>query len=148
MTWQLCLRQMLTSRLWRALTQYFPLNGKICREGGNSGVTSDRIVSGHGPTRMPESPQGLRSPIRPSSLPSRKYRKVAELRREWVVGATGPPGPSRSGASNDHPASCCSFCDWKLDRACYVAVPVMTDGSEGPPLELRGLFEQFVPETR
>jgi hypothetical protein len=26
--------------------------------------------------------------------------------------------------------------------------PVMTDGSDGPPLELRGLFEQFVLETR
>jgi hypothetical protein len=28
-----------------------------------------------------------------------------------------------------------------------LATPVMTDGSEGPPLELRGLFEQYQTET-
>ena len=38
--------------------------------------------------------------------------------------------------------------DWKIDRARYVATPIMSDGSEGPPLELRGLFEQFLHETR
>jgi hypothetical protein len=36
---------------------------------------------------------------------------------------------------------------WKIDRTSYVATPVMSDGSEGPPLELRGLFEQFFLET-
>ena len=41
-----------------------------------------------------------------------------------------------------------TICDWKIDRARYVATPIMSDGSEGPPLELRGLFEQFVLETR
>jgi hypothetical protein len=37
--------------------------------------------------------------------------------------------------------------DWKIDRARYVATPVMSDGREGPPLELRGLFEQFLHEA-
>jgi hypothetical protein len=37
--------------------------------------------------------------------------------------------------------------DWKIDRARYVATPVMSDGREGPPLELRGLFEQFLYEA-
>jgi hypothetical protein len=32
---------------------------------------------------------------------------------------------------------------WKIDRAAYTAVPIMSDGSSGPPLNLRGLFEQF-----
>jgi hypothetical protein len=41
-----------------------------------------------------------------------------------------------------------TICDWKIDRARYVATPVMSDGREGPPLELRGLFEQFLLETR
>jgi hypothetical protein len=36
---------------------------------------------------------------------------------------------------------------WEVDRARYVATPVMSDGSKGPPLELRGLFEQFVREA-
>jgi hypothetical protein len=37
---------------------------------------------------------------------------------------------------------------WQLDRDNYVAVPVMSDGLEGPPLELRSLFEQFHSEAR
>jgi hypothetical protein len=38
--------------------------------------------------------------------------------------------------------------DWKIDRTRYVATPIMSDGNEGPPLELRGLFEQFWLEAR
>jgi hypothetical protein len=36
---------------------------------------------------------------------------------------------------------------WRLDRD-YIAVPVMSDGRRGPPLELRSLFEQFHTEAR
>ena len=36
---------------------------------------------------------------------------------------------------------------WAMDRAAYTVTPVMSDGSSGPPLNLRGLFEQFVDET-
>jgi hypothetical protein len=38
--------------------------------------------------------------------------------------------------------------NWRLDGANYIAVPVMSDGREGPPLELRSLFEQFHTEAR
>jgi hypothetical protein len=37
---------------------------------------------------------------------------------------------------------------WRLDRANYIAVPVLSDGREGPPLELRPLFEQFHNKAR
>ena len=37
---------------------------------------------------------------------------------------------------------------WTLDRATYTATPVLSDGSWGPPLELRALFEQFWDEVR
>jgi hypothetical protein len=37
---------------------------------------------------------------------------------------------------------------WRLDRDNYIAVPVMSDGREGPPLQLRSLFEQFHTEAR
>ena len=40
-----------------------------------------------------------------------------------------------------------TICDWKIDRTRYVATPVMSDGREGPPLELRGLFEQFLKDA-
>ena len=50
-------------------------------------------------------------------------------------GPSGPPGPPIAIAS------------WVIDRTSFTATPVMTDGSEGPPLELRGLFEQYQIET-
>jgi len=36
---------------------------------------------------------------------------------------------------------------WMIDRARYTATPMMSDGSIGSTLELRGLFEQFQLET-
>jgi hypothetical protein len=36
---------------------------------------------------------------------------------------------------------------WLIDRTRYTATPMMTDGSIGSTLELRGLFEQFQLET-
>ena len=36
---------------------------------------------------------------------------------------------------------------WLLDRTRYVVTPIMSDGSTGPALELRALFEQFFLET-
>ena len=35
---------------------------------------------------------------------------------------------------------------WQIDRATYSATPILADGSAGPALELRALFEQFVTE--
>jgi hypothetical protein len=51
-------------------------------------------------------------------------------------GPSGPPGPPIAIAS------------WVIDRASFTASPIMSDGGEGPPLELRGLFEQYQFETR
>jgi hypothetical protein len=36
---------------------------------------------------------------------------------------------------------------WQIDRATFTASPIMSNGSEGPPLELRGVFEQYHAET-
>jgi hypothetical protein len=36
---------------------------------------------------------------------------------------------------------------WMIDRARYTVTPIMSDGSIGSSLELRGLFEQFFTET-
>lgn len=36
---------------------------------------------------------------------------------------------------------------WKIDRKSYIALPLLSDGKEGPALELRGLFEQFHREA-
>jgi hypothetical protein len=44
-------------------------------------------------------------------------------------------------------ASGATIREWKIDRTHYVATPIMSDGSEGSPLELRGLFEQFLRDA-
>jgi hypothetical protein len=36
---------------------------------------------------------------------------------------------------------------WTLDRAAYTVTPLMSDGTSGPPLNLRSLFEQFLEEV-
>jgi hypothetical protein len=33
-----------------------------------------------------------------------------------------------------------------IDRAAYTVTPVMSDGTKGPPVDLRGLFDQFLVE--
>ena len=62
--------------------------------------------------------------------------QVGKLRLDFRVGERGPTGLSGV-----------TICEWKIDRARYVATPVMSDGREGPPLELRGLFEQFLKDA-
>jgi hypothetical protein len=47
-----------------------------------------------------------------------------------------------AGMSASPPIAC-----WTLDRAAYTVTPVMSDGTSGPPLNLRGLFEQFQNEV-
>jgi hypothetical protein len=50
-------------------------------------------------------------------------------------GERGPPGnPGLSGAT---------IRDWKIDRARYVATPMMSDGREGPPLNCAGYSSNF-----
>jgi hypothetical protein len=60
-----------------------------------------------------------------------------------LKGERGLPGPK-----GDAGASGATIRDWKIQRERYVATPVMSDGSDGPPLELRGLFEQFLSEVQ
>ena len=70
-----------------------------------------------------------------------RNERFPQLAAELVErGERGPQGnPGLSGAT---------LREWKIDRARYVATPVMSDGRDGPPLELRALFEQFLSEVR
>jgi hypothetical protein len=52
------------------------------------------------------------------------------------------------GPSGERGAAAPTIRAWKIGRERYVATPIMSDGSEGPPLELHGLFEQFLSEVR
>src|SRR5262245_51359984 len=78
----------------------------------------------------------------PGPCPGSGWQLLASQGKRGVAGARG-----ERGAKGDPGLSGVTICDWKIDRARYVATPLMSDGSEGPPLELRGLFEQFLADA-
>jgi hypothetical protein len=80
---------------------------------------------------------------KPGPCPGSGWQLIASQGKRGVAGERGSPGPK-----GDAGARGATIRDWKIDRARYLATPVMSDGSEGPPLELRGLFEQFFSEVR
>jgi hypothetical protein len=82
----------------------------------------------------------------PGPCPGPGWQLIASQGKRGVAGEKGERGPP--GPRGDAGASGATIVGWKIDRARYVAMPVMADGSEGPPLELRGLFEQFFSEVR
>ena len=78
----------------------------------------------------------------PGPCPGPGWQLIASQGKRGAAGEKGERGPK-----GDAGASGATIRDWKIDRERYVATPIMSDGSEGPPLELRGLFEQFLRET-
>jgi hypothetical protein len=81
----------------------------------------------------------------PGPCPGGGWQLLASPGKRGAAGEKGERGPP--GPRGDAGASSAMIREWKIDRARYVATPVMTDGSEGPRLELRGLFEQFLHEA-
>src|SRR5262245_1932800 len=79
----------------------------------------------------------------PGPCPGSGWQLLTCPGKRGLAGEKGERGPK-----GDPGSSGATIHDWKIDRARYVATPVMSDGTEGPPLELRGLFEQFLHETR
>jgi hypothetical protein len=72
------------------------------------------------------------------------------LSKENCFVFTGDPNASPGGQVNPvtNPEGLTSGWCSATFRATYRAVPIMSDGTEGPPLALRGLFEQYDKETR
>ena len=65
------------------------------------------------------------------------------------VGQRGPFGEGPRGRKGERGArgeDAPTIVAWTLDRARYCAVPTMSDGKSGAPLELRDLFQQFLDE--
>jgi hypothetical protein len=61
-------------------------------------------------------------------------------------GVKGPAGDRGPRGEKGDPAP--AIIDWRMDRTSYVATPIMSNGDDGPPLDLRILFEQFEIETQ
>ena len=57
-----------------------------------------------------------------------------------TVGQVGPRGAPGQAAP--------TILGWNIDRQSYEATPIMSDDSVVPPMQLRGLFEQFHGEAR
>ena len=66
------------------------------------------------------------------ALPGKRGRQ-GEPGPRGEKGERGPPGPA--------------IIKWEVNREAYTALPIMSDGTSGPLLELRGLFEQFYHEA-
>jgi hypothetical protein len=81
----------------------------------------------------------------PGPCPGEGWQMIARQGQRGVAGDRGERGAKGDSGPAGAPAPI--FKSWKLDRKRFLAVPVMTDGKEGSPLELRGLFEQFHEET-
>jgi hypothetical protein len=70
---------------------------------------------------------------------------LASQGKRGVAGERGERG--ERGPKGDPGLRGVTICDWKIDRVRYLATPLMSDGCQGPPLELRELFQQFLTEA-
>jgi hypothetical protein len=81
----------------------------------------------------------------PGTCPGPDWQLIARQGARGIAGPKGERGPEgKAGADgrNGAPgAPAPTIKAWKLDRQRYVAIPIMSDGKEGPALELRSLFE-------
>jgi hypothetical protein len=82
----------------------------------------------------------------PGPCPGPGWQLMASQGRRGGAGGKGERG--LPGPRGDAGASGATIVGWKIDRERYVATPAMSDGRDGPPLELRALFEQFLSEVR
>ena len=80
---------------------------------------------------------------KPGPCPGSGWQLIASQGKRGAAGEKGERGPR-----GDAEASGATILGWKIDRERYVAMPVMSDGSEGPALELRELLEQFFSEVQ
>jgi hypothetical protein len=83
------------------------------------------------------------------SCPGPDWQQISQPGKTGQRGEKGERGDrGESGPRGPQGASGATFVNWKIDTDTYRAIPVMSDGSEGPPLGLRALFEQFVSEQQ
>jgi hypothetical protein len=82
----------------------------------------------------------------PGACPGPGWQLIASAGRPGRTGPIGRTGERGEKGDKGDPGPV--ILDWEIDRASYQAVPIMSDGTLGPPLALRALFEQFHQESR
>jgi hypothetical protein len=85
----------------------------------------------------------------PGPCPGEGWQLLASAGRTGGRGEKGEQGlrgiAGERGAKGDPGAS---ITGWSIDHANYLAIPLTSDGKQGPALELRGFFKQFCIEAR
>jgi hypothetical protein len=78
----------------------------------------------------------------PGLCPGDGWLRLAQRGRRGEKGAQGKRGKT----GDRGPEGSARVERWKIDNERYLAIPVMSNGSVGAPLQLRGLFEMFAAE--
>jgi collagen triple helix repeat protein len=81
----------------------------------------------------------------PGPCPGEGWQLIASAGKQGKQGQEGPRGLQGERGERGMPAA--AIIGWHIDRAAYTATPIMSDGSEIEPLQLRELFEQFHDEA-
>jgi hypothetical protein len=85
----------------------------------------------------------------PGECPGPDWQLVAKQGKGGKPGDRGPRGePGPQGARGIDGLDAPLIVDWAVDHAAFSAVPLFADGTHGPPLNLRGLFDQYHDEAR
>jgi len=84
----------------------------------------------------------------PGSCPGNGWQLLVRNGRAGAPGAQGQRGERGERGPKGENGKALTIIDWRLDCTAYEATPVMSDGSYGAVLKLRGLFEQFFSEVR
>ena len=84
----------------------------------------------------------------PGPCPGDGWQLIASAGRQGKPGPQGDRGLPGTSGERGLPGITPIILGWKIDRAAYSATPIMSDGSEVEPLQLRPLFEQFHSEAR
>jgi hypothetical protein len=84
----------------------------------------------------------------PGPLPGEdeRWRLLAAAGKDGTIGPQGERGERGPIGPRGEPAL--TITGWRVDRGSYTATPLLSNGQEGAALELRGLFEQFVADTK
>jgi hypothetical protein len=81
----------------------------------------------------------------PGECPGRGWQLHASAGRSGGRGERGEQGPRGPQGPKGDPVS---ITGWEVDAASYTATPILSGGLKGPPLQLRGLFKQFIVDAR
>jgi hypothetical protein len=82
----------------------------------------------------------------PGPCPGPGWQLIASQGKRGVAGEKGERGAQ--GPQGNPGLSGATIRGWKIDEEKYVATPLMSDGRDGPPLELLGLFQQFFADVQ